>query len=87
MPTYTLEEVAEHNTPEDCWIVIDGGVYDITEWHMEHPGGSDILMENGGADASSMFDAIGHSEEAIDTREEYRIGDLVPAKQITKARL
>jgi cytochrome b involved in lipid metabolism len=80
MPSYTREEVAKHNSPEDCWVIIDGGVYNLTEWHMEHPGGSDILMENGGGDASDMFEAIGHSEEAIDTRETFRIGDLAGGK-------
>lgn len=32
MPTltklYTLEEASEHNTAEDCWVVIDGKVLD-----------------------------------------------------------
>ncbi len=30
-----MEEVAEHNTPEDLWIVIYGRVYDVTEWQNE----------------------------------------------------
>jgi cytochrome b involved in lipid metabolism len=41
-------------------------VYDITDWHMEHPGGSDILMENAGGDATDFFVAIGHSDEAVE---------------------
>ena len=64
----TAEEVASHTEPDDAWVIIDGHVYDITEWHMEHPGGSDILMENAGQDASSYFTAIGHSEEAVEVR-------------------
>jgi len=23
-------EVAKHNTPEDCWVVLDGIVYDLS---------------------------------------------------------
>ncbi|XP_052881648.1 cytochrome b5-like isoform X2 [Gossypium arboreum] len=33
MPTltklYTMEEASQHNTKDDCWVVIDGKVYDV----------------------------------------------------------
>jgi succinate dehydrogenase/fumarate reductase flavoprotein subunit len=28
--TYTMEDVAKHNTPNDVWVVIDGQVLDVT---------------------------------------------------------
>ena len=28
----TYEEVLKHNQPEDCWIVINNGVYDVTNY-------------------------------------------------------
>lgn len=31
-------QVSGHNTAEDCWIVIDNGVYDVTQWLDKHPG-------------------------------------------------
>lgn len=27
---YTLEEVSEHNTANDCWVILFGEVYNLT---------------------------------------------------------
>ena len=32
------KEVAEHNSREDCWVIIHGRAYDVTEFLPEHPG-------------------------------------------------
>jgi cytochrome b involved in lipid metabolism len=37
----SVEEISKHKTPEDCWIVVDGNVWDITEFAPEHPGGGE----------------------------------------------
>lgn len=37
---YTMEDVASRKTPEEMWLVIDNEVYDVTEFHREHPGGA-----------------------------------------------
>ena len=29
---FTLKEVARHNTPDDCWLVVRGKVYDVSQW-------------------------------------------------------
>lgn len=51
-----LDEVAEHATKDDCWMVIEGKVYDTTEFISsgKHPGGSAIL-QGCGKDATSLF--------------------------------
>ena len=36
----SVTEIEQHNSPSDCWIVVDGQVWDLTEFHQEHPGGS-----------------------------------------------
>jgi cytochrome b involved in lipid metabolism len=41
-------EVANHNTRESCWIVIDSKVYDVTSFLHQHPGGAAILLRQGG---------------------------------------
>ena len=52
--SYTLAEVAEHDGPESCWLVISDKVYDVTEFIAEHPGG-DKLLPGCGIDATSVF--------------------------------
>jgi L-lactate dehydrogenase (cytochrome) len=36
----SVQEVGKHNTPADLWLVVEGQVWDLTEFHEEHPGGS-----------------------------------------------
>lgn len=52
---YTMEEVAKHNTKETCWSVIDGQIYDLTNWIGKHPGGAGNIMKICGADGTSTF--------------------------------
>jgi cytochrome b involved in lipid metabolism len=33
---------------KDCWLVIEGKVYDVTPFLDEHPGGFDTLVSNSG---------------------------------------
>ena len=45
---YLREEVSKHNNSKSCWIIINDGVYDITELLSLHPGGKMILISIGG---------------------------------------
>eukprot|EP01052_Picozoa_sp_SAG31_P008344 SAG31_NODE_419_length_15872_cov_21.857985_13_plen_412_part_00 len=63
---YTWAEVAKHNTKSDCWLVIDGGVYDVTEFMDEHPGGAGMLKMVAGKDASLHFEEL-HKPEILTT--------------------
>ena len=47
---YRLEEVAEHNTESDCWVIVHGKVYDVTAFLDEHPGGPEYLIDSSGGE-------------------------------------
>lgn len=51
----SMEEVAKHNTADDAWVVIDGGIYDVTSFIESHPGGGGVLRKHLGRDVSHMF--------------------------------
>eukprot|EP01002_Notosolenus_urceolatus_P014714 NODE_6485_length_625_cov_79.875000_g5529_i0.p2 GENE.NODE_6485_length_625_cov_79.875000_g5529_i0~~NODE_6485_length_625_cov_79.875000_g5529_i0.p2 ORF type:complete len:134 (-),score=40.62 NODE_6485_length_625_cov_79.875000_g5529_i0:91-492(-) len=68
------EELAKHNTAEDCWMAIGGKVYDVTTFLPEHPGGADVMVDVAGKEATEEFNAIGHSPKAKEMMEEYLIG-------------
>lgn len=73
---YTAKDVAAHRGAEDAWMVINGEVYDLTKYLEEHPGGSEILVEAAGTDATEAFDNAGHSEDAFEIMADFRIGKL-----------
>jgi cytochrome b involved in lipid metabolism len=35
---FSEEEVAQHKFEDDCWVIVDGEVYDVTKFLHEHPG-------------------------------------------------
>lgn len=52
---YTLATVAQHNTVASCWSVVDGKVYNLTNWISQHPGGQVEIKAMCGIDATSAF--------------------------------
>uniref|UniRef100_A0A0N4ZKE5 non-specific serine/threonine protein kinase n=1 Tax=Parastrongyloides trichosuri TaxID=131310 RepID=A0A0N4ZKE5_PARTI len=51
----TLEELSQHNKPNDCWIILNGKVYDVTEYLEYHPGGVSEITNYAGMDATEAF--------------------------------
>ena len=74
---YTLAEVAQKNTSADCWVAIDGGVYDLTMWIRSHPGGSGAITQLCGKDGTSRFLGMhGGQSRPASTLDSYYIGPL-----------
>jgi len=79
--SYTLADVAQHATQLDCWLAIEGKVYDVTDFIGKHPGGKAILR-GCGKDATVLFntrpDGPGtpHPDEARQILPQFYVGDL-----------
>ena len=54
---YTMAQVAANNSAKSCWAVIEGSVYNLTNWINSHPGGTGAIMSLCGTEATSSFNA------------------------------
>lgn len=61
----TGAEVAKHSTDKDCWVIVHGRAYDVTEFLPEHPGGMKVILKYAGKDATDEFDPI-HPPDTLD---------------------
>eukprot|EP01091_Cochliopodium_minus_P017178 TRINITY_DN665_c0_g1_i1.p1 TRINITY_DN665_c0_g1~~TRINITY_DN665_c0_g1_i1.p1 ORF type:complete len:525 (-),score=214.66 TRINITY_DN665_c0_g1_i1:49-1623(-) len=69
---YTLEEVGKHKSEQDCWVVVNGQVLNVTEFLNEHPGGKKSILLFAGKDASEEFNML-HKPEVISKYAPYSI--------------
>ncbi|XP_063547154.1 cytochrome b5 [Cydia strobilella] len=76
---FTREELKSRNTREDAVMIIHNGVYDVTHFLDEHPGGEEVLLEQAGKDATEPFEDVSHSSDARALMKKYKIGELVEA--------
>ncbi|KAI9179087.1 hypothetical protein H9P43_005749 [Blastocladiella emersonii ATCC 22665] len=53
--TFTVDEVARHNTASDAWIIVKDHVYNVTDFLNVHPGGRKILLKHIGTDATKVW--------------------------------
>lgn len=77
----TMVELAKHNKSSDCWLLINGKLYNVTNYIGSHPGGANEIIKFCGVDATAAFqtkDGRGnnHSQAAYAMLAPYYIGDL-----------
>ncbi|XP_019379967.1 PREDICTED: cytochrome b5 [Gavialis gangeticus] len=75
---YRLEEIQKRNHSQSTWILLHHRIYDVTKFLEEHPGGEEVLREQGGGDATESFEDVGHSTDARTLSESFIIGELHP---------
>ncbi len=73
----TMSAVATHNSATSCWTVIDGNVYDLTEWIRQHPGGPQAIGKLCGRDGCAIFHGQhGNAQAQADILATFKLGAL-----------
>ncbi|OJJ53152.1 hypothetical protein ASPSYDRAFT_94975 [Aspergillus sydowii CBS 593.65] len=54
----STHEISSHKTPDDCWIVVDNQVWDVTDFLDKHPGGPTIILKYAGRDATKAYSEV-----------------------------
>lgn len=79
--TYTLADISQHAIETDCWMAVEGKVYNVTDFVGKHPGGKAILG-GCGKDATILFNERPtnnkgpHPDEAREILKTFEIGTL-----------
>lgn len=85
--TLNMTEIVKHNKSSDCWMLINGKVYNVTSYFGSHPGGNSPMAATCGKDATAAYATqnaqatssngrSAHSSNAVSLLANYYIGDL-----------
>ncbi|XP_051118297.1 cytochrome b5-like [Andrographis paniculata] len=80
---FSYLQVSSHNTSEDCWVIINGKVYNVTNYLNEHPGGDEVILGQAGKDASEEFEDVGHGSAARLMLDEFYVGEVDPTTKMS----
>jgi len=77
---HTLEQVGMHAAVDDCWVAIEGNVYDLGNYIPQHPTPPSVIGAWCGRDATEGMRTKNygrdHSAQAWAQLEKYLIGEL-----------
>jgi len=80
LPVITLEELAAHAGVDDCWMAIEGKVYDFSAYVPMHPAPPAIMADWCGKEATEGMRTKGygrdHSPAAWAMMDPYLVGTL-----------
>ena len=80
--SFTINEVSKHNSENDCYLIINNKVYDVSSYIGYHPGGLWSIVSFCGKEATGIFARI-HSNRAWDLLRRYKIGTIITNKPDT----
>jgi len=74
---FTQDEVAAHATESDCYSIVGGEVYELTDWIARHPGGAQDIIDMCGVDATESYDEVhGNKKGTYSSLEKFKIGTI-----------
>lgn len=75
-----ISTVQTHNTADNCWIIIDKNIYEMTSYMSSHPGGAKTIIPWCGKESTNAFNTIkngkGHSTAAEMDLDLYYLGNV-----------
>lgn len=78
-----ISELARHGSPTDCWMAINGKVYDVTAYLPDHPSVPELIVPWCGKESTHAYATKGkarsHTDYADRLLEDYWIGRIVNA--------
>jgi len=83
----TTTEVAQHATQEDCWVIYQSQVFDVTSYVSQHPGGRDSFDTStcgtdiepfllGQAGSATQNEQFNHPSRAFQDLAQFYIAEL-----------
>lgn len=79
MNYYSIKEVAKHNKENDCWVIANNNVYDVTFFLNFHPGGKLAILKNAGTKQNNSYNF--HRQQAKTMWKSYKIGELLSSNK------
>ena len=73
-----MADISEHNKPEDCWVTVNGDVYDVSEFIPQHP--NEYIKNKCGKDVFADFKRLKHGVHHLNKLIKYKIGKLKEQK-------
>lgn len=75
--TFSMADVAKHSSKADCWVAIEGNVYDISSYIDRHPAPERVLLDACGKDATEGWKTKGEKGKPHSRKAEVLLGSFL----------
>jgi cytochrome b involved in lipid metabolism len=78
--TFSMTDVAKHSSKTDCWVAIEGSVYDISTYVAKHPAPVGVLVDACGKDATEGWKTKGNKAKPHSRKAEVLLKSFLKGK-------